>query len=106
MSKFEYGFSRAITEIVTGIVLAVVLEAFVTSGLIPYSYVLLFHLLNVVSTIAFIFAIPYWATSYIIGWLIGLTIMSRSGLIGALDFIIYLIPLFFLIARFVKKLRD
>jgi len=106
MSKIEYGFRRAITEMVSGIVVAVILQAFVSSGLIPYSYVLLFHLVNIVSTIALVFAIPYWATSYIIGWLIGLAIMSRSGLIGTLEFVIYFIPFFVLIARLVKKLRD
>ena len=65
----------------------------------------MFHLVNVVSTIALVFAIPFWATTYAIGWLFGLAIMSSSGLVGILDFVIYLIPLFVLILRLIKKLQ-
>lgn len=35
MSKFEYGFNRAVKEIIGGLVSSVFVEAFVSSGLIP-----------------------------------------------------------------------
>ncbi|MEM3697423.1 MAG: hypothetical protein QXG27_06355 [Candidatus Bathyarchaeia archaeon] len=103
MSKFEYGFVRAISEIVAGFVMSVVLSSFVSAGLIPGSFVLLFHVLNVFSTVLMVFAMPFWATSYCIGWLFGLGIMYSSGLVDVLELLIYLVPLIVLGIRFVKK---
>ncbi|MGB9693491.1 MAG: hypothetical protein ACPLYF_01460 [Fervidobacterium sp.] len=78
MSKFEYGFVRAVSEIVAGFVMPVFLSSFVDAGLIPASFVLLFHVLNVLSTKLLVFAMPFWATSYSIGWLGGLWVMYGS----------------------------
>jgi hypothetical protein len=97
MSKLEYGFKRAITEIVGGFVSSIVLEAFVNAGLIPVYYMLLFHILNATGTLVLILAMPYWATTYIIGWLIGLWILSGSGLINGIDYLLYFIPLLFVL---------
>jgi len=103
MSRFEYGMKRAISEIVAGIITSTVLIAFVNSELLNPSFMLLFHLINILSTIALIFAMPFWATSYILGWLFGLWIMFSSGLVGILEFLVYLVPLVILIIRFLKK---
>lgn len=104
MSRLEHGFRRAVTEIVGGIVFSAIMVAFASSGLIPDSFVLIFHLLNVLSTILLIFTIPFWTTSYIIGWLFGLWIMSSSGLIGILELLIYLVPLVILVIRGLKSI--
>jgi len=103
MSKFEYGFVRAVSEVVTGFVMWVVLSSFVNAGLIPASFVLLFHVLNVLSTVLMVFAMPFWATSYSIGWLVGLWVMYGSGLIEVFELLVYLVPLIIVVIRFVKK---
>jgi hypothetical protein len=103
MSKFGYGVGRAISEIVAGIVTSTILVAFMNSGLLNPSFMLLFHLINILSTIALIFAVPFWATSYILRWLFGLWIMFSSRLVGILELLVYLVPLIILIIRFLKK---
>lgn len=103
MPEFEYGFVRVISEIVVGFVMSVVLSSFVSAGLIPASFVLLFHFLNVVSTVVMVFAMPFWATSYSIGWLVGLWVMYSSGLVEVFELLIYLAPLIVVGIRFVKK---
>ena len=103
MFKFEYGFKRAVSEVVAGLIMSVVLASFVDAGLIPASFVLLFHVLNVLSTVLMVFAMPFWATSYSIGWLLGLWVMYSSGLVDVFELLIYLVPLIVVGIRFVKK---
>jgi hypothetical protein len=103
MSKFEYGFNRAVSEVVAGLVMSVVLSSFVNEGLIPTSFILLFHVTNVFSTVLLVFAMPFWATSYCIGWLFGLGIMYSSGLVDVFELVVYLAPLIIVGVRFVKK---
>ena len=103
MSKFEYGFKRAVSEVVAGLIMSAVLASFVNEGLIPVSFVLLFHVLNVLSTVLMVFAMPFWATSYSIGWLLGLWVMYSSGLVDVLELVVYLVPLIIVVIRFAKK---
>ena len=104
MSKLEYGFKRAVSEIIGGFVSSVVLEVFVNAGLVPVSYMLLFHALNALGTLVLILAMPFWATTYIIGWLFGLWVMSQSGLLSVIDYLVYLVPLMFVLGLRIWKL--
>ncbi len=104
MSRLEYGFKRAVTEIIGGFISSLILDGFVESGAIPVSYMLLFHILNVVGTVTLILVMPFWATTYIIGWFFGLFILSGSGLVNGLDFLFYFVPLLFVLGwRFFKS---
>lgn len=106
MSAFGYGARRAIAEVVGGIVTSSIVIAFINSGLLDPSYTLLFHLLNVVGIVSLILTMPYWGTTYLIGWLFGLWIMSESGLVGILELLVYLgVPLVVLILRLLKVLE-
>lgn len=100
LSLFDYGFFRAIIEFIIGIVIAVNLRAFADSGGIPYSFILFFHLANVLTTTALVFVVPFFVTGYIVEWLVDLAIMSSGGILGTtLEFVIYSIPLFLLFVR-------
>jgi len=106
MPEAEHGFVRAISEVVGGLIMSLLLNAFASSGLIPTSYLSMFRLLNLMLTISFILAIPYLGTGYLLGWLFGLTMMAQTGLIDPLDFVIYfIIPAIILIVRIVKKIE-
>ena len=91
MNGFEYGFKRAFVEIIGGIVTSIIVTAFTNSGLLDPSYVLLFNLLNVFGIIMLLLVMPYWGITYLMGWLFGLFILLQSGLIGILEFVIYLV---------------
>jgi hypothetical protein len=57
-------------------------------------------MVNGIGTMEFLFNYRYWGTGYLIGWLLGIWIFLRSGLMGILDGIVYLgIPLLYLILR-------
>lgn len=90
MSTFGYGARRAIAEVVGGIVTSAMVVAFINSGLLDPSYILLFHLMNLAGIFTLILAMPFWGTTYLLGWLFGLWIMSQSGLVGILELLIYL----------------
>jgi hypothetical protein len=48
---------------------------------------------------------PFWGTVYLVGWLFGLTIMFRAGLVGILELVIYFgVPLVILIIRVSRAL--
>jgi len=75
----------------------------VSAGLIPGYYMVLFHILNAAGIIVLIFAMPFWATTYIIGWIVGLWIFSSSGLLNAIDYFVYLVPLIIILALRIWK---
>jgi|YelNatPaOPRAMG01_1025707.scaffolds.fasta_scaffold27027_3 hypothetical protein len=101
----EYGFKRALTEVIMGLVLSYIVSAFVSSGLIPPQYKLLFDLINVLAIISLIQVVPYWGTAYLLGWLIGMGIMIQSGILEVWEFLIYLIiGIVVLTKRFLKGL--
>jgi hypothetical protein len=103
MSEFEYGFRRAIAEIVSGFVISLVLSSFVRIGLIPPSFMLPIHVSNFISTVLLVFAFPFWATSYSVGWLVGLCVMYKSGLVEVYELLVYFVPLIIVAIRFVRK---
>ncbi|MHA1285398.1 MAG: hypothetical protein ACTSQP_23085 [Promethearchaeota archaeon] len=57
-----------------------------------------------VGMIGLILAMPFWATSYIVGWLIGVFIMGYSGLLTIIEILIYVIPVVVLAYRLSTKL--
>ena len=81
-----------LTEIIVGIAISALLEAFINTGLVSPSYILLIRLAGVI-TLIFVFFVPVFRTSYTIGWLLGLALMSSSGLAKPYDYLLYLIPL-------------
>jgi hypothetical protein len=105
--SFGYGIDRAIGEIIGGSVTSLIVDVFISSGLLPPAYAVLFSIVNMLGTIAFILAMPYWGTFYLLGWLVGLWIMSQAGMVGILDAAVYFgVPLVVLVMRFLKKLTD
>ncbi len=103
--NLEHGCERAIREAGIGIVSGILLNAFISSGLIPSSYITLFKLIIILTILSLIMAMPYWGTGYIIGWLLGMLIMAETGLISTFDIIIYtVIPFVLLILRFTKNM--
>ena len=100
MPTGEHGLKRAITEIVGGFITSAIISAFVKSGILDPSFILLFHLLNVIFIISLLLKMKYWGTSYLLGWLFGLLLMSQTGLVGTLELLIYFaVPIIYLIIR-------
>ena len=100
--KFDYGLNRAFEEIIGGLIASIIVSSLVSTGLIPSYFIWLFHLLNIVDMIVFIQKMPYWATSYSVGWLIGVIILANTGLLTIIDILINLIPFVFLVYRLLK----
>ena len=99
LDKFEEGFNRAISEIVVGLIIPITISSLVSTGLIPYYSILILYLIGIGGTINLIREMSLWATSYIVGWLIGIFILAYSGLLTPIDILLYLIPLVFLVYR-------
>ena len=107
MPSFRYGIRRAITEVVSGIVTSGILIAFVDSGLLDPFYTFLFNLLNMAGTASLILMMPFWGTTYLLGWMFGLVIMLDCGLVGILELMLYLIvPVSILILRILKSIES
>jgi hypothetical protein len=102
LDKFDYGLERAFSEIIGGLVTTIIISSFISTGLIPSYFIWLFHLLNIVDMIVLIQKMPYWATSYSVGWLIGVIILTNTGLLTILDILINFIPLAYLVYRLLK----
>jgi len=84
----ERGFRNVIEDIVSGIVLGVFLSAILpilkTLPSIPSYYISLFQLIEVVNlfgSIFVVFAMEKWGFFYLLGWLLGMWVMSYTGLV-------------------------
>ncbi|MFQ5800387.1 MAG: hypothetical protein ACE5HH_01540 [Candidatus Hydrothermarchaeales archaeon] len=100
MSRFESGAERAFGEIIGGVVTSAVLISFVESGILSP---ILFILLGIAGIVGLMSIMPYWSTTYLLGWLFGLLLFLQAGLIGSFELIILIgIPLVILIKRLTK----
>ena len=103
MPNIEHGFTRAITEILGGLVVASMLNSFVSSGLLDSSMLVLYELLNILAIFAFIHVSLYWGTGYLIGWWFGLGIMCQAGLVSAFEFTLYSILVTIVLVKRIAK---
>ena len=86
--KFDSGLNRIFGEIIGGLIASIIISSFVGTGLIPFYYIWFFYLLNIIDMIVLIQKMPYWATSYSVGWLIGVIILANTGLLPIIDILI------------------
>lgn len=110
MPGFEHGLERALSFVVGGIFLACLLKVmrpFTEIGLTGPTFIELIELIKLsgmLSSVLLILATPYWGTLYLIGWLAGMALMAKAGLVGFFDFILYFgVPFFILIFRLSKS---
>jgi hypothetical protein len=97
MPKFENGLKRAFGEIIGGVITSSLLTAFLKSGVIPWYYVIF---IEVAGTIALFLAMKYWGTTYHVGWIFGILLLSISGLVGPVEFVLFLIiPIIIVLIR-------
>lgn len=97
MKKFKRGIKKAFAQIIGGIVIAPILNAFATDGLLP---IILVVLINIIGTIVLILSMRSWGFFFALGWLFGFYIVLSSGLLKPLDIILYIVlPIFFLVVR-------
>ena len=96
----EHGFRRVITEIIVGLIPSIFITALAESKTLDSSSLPLFHLASIAFSILLIIKMKYWSTKYLIGWVIGISIMIMSGLVGTFEAALYfLVPLTILIRR-------
>lgn len=100
MNGFEKGTKRAFAKIIDGFLIAVIVDAFVSSGLLPNYIAILFGIGSGIGAVELMFRYPSWGTGYLIGWLLGAGLLLQSGIMGISGLIAYfIIPLLFLILR-------
>ncbi len=75
----EYGFERAIFEIVSGFGLSLVVRTFAHSFGLPWVS-FLFNVFSILLTIGLIDKMPFWSMSYLLGWLLGLVYIGPAFL--------------------------
>ena len=117
MNKIFSDLNDAISDIIEGFlssaiasIFAGVIYSLYSTGMIPFYSILLFHLLNlfinIQDVIDLIKEMPYWATSYSLGWLVGVSILANLGISTGIDIVISTIILIvFLVLRLWKWWR-
>ena len=104
INHFTDGMGNALYEIVFGLVFAALIAAFVSAGLIPQTYLLIFFLLNGLATAAFLLFLPLSSFAYLIGWLFGMYMMLQGGILEIWDIILYILPPLAVIASKIANL--
>ena len=70
MPSAEHGFERAVGEIVSGVVIAIVANALFGS------FAFLLNIASIIAIIMLCDVMPYWSISYLFGWLFGLVLIG------------------------------
>jgi hypothetical protein len=76
MPGAEYGFKRAISEGLTGLVISAVITTYLKSTGDTW-LLILFNLASMASIFLFIKNIPFWSIAYLCGWLFSLFIIGQ-----------------------------
>jgi len=103
LDKFEGGFNNALVEMLEGLIPPILISCLASAGLFPFYLVLGFHILSIIGMISLIEEISLRKTSYIVGWLFGVFLLAYTGILPLIDFLIYLIPIGYLVYK--KKYR-
>jgi hypothetical protein len=91
MSDLDYGFAKAITAIVGGLVIGSFYVALVSWGIIPEFVLSLIKLASAGVWFVILRNISDWSLAYIFGWCLGLYIVFQAGLLGSADILLYAI---------------
>jgi hypothetical protein len=101
---FSDGFSKAVSQIIVGIVMVLFARAYLISAG-HESLVFLINILSIIGIIMLFDVIPYWGITYTIGWLFGIAYIG-SQLMEGWEVPIYIaIGLFFLYVKLSNKFR-
>jgi len=84
----ENGIKEAYLEAVVGVVVAALIASF-TLILAGYSWI--FWVITLASSIGLAYKLIRAEVTYLIGWLIGIWLLSGSGIFSALDLALYVI---------------
>ena len=104
MPGFGHGVQRIFAETISGFVMSVWVDALAKISLLDTTYVFLFKFKSLMCALALISVMSYWGFLYLLGWLFGLLILAKAGLIGPVDFLIYFVPpLIILILRVLRE---
>lgn len=88
MPRADYGFRRAVGEVISGFTIGIVVKVFASIFEMPWMTVL-FNLLSIALIISLIDVMPFWSLSYLFGWLFGLIYIGPMFL-SPLELILYL----------------
>jgi len=110
MSKsFESGIREAVLGGFGGFILNVVLDIIPTLPSIPSYYVGIVQLLKAVLLIGgipLIFAMESWGLGYLLGWLVGMWMMSTVGLVESWMFTLYaVVGIVVVLGKIVEKVE-
>jgi hypothetical protein len=96
--SFQRGFSEAVTGIIGGILINVILAGFAKDGLIPSYLVVSFTVAGFLGSIALLFFFKTAGIIFTLGWIVGALMLK--DLLGPIDFVVYLVaPIAALVIR-------
>jgi hypothetical protein len=106
MPNASNGFVTAITGVISGFMVEVILKAFVDSSRIPSYMVFVYQMLGILALVAFVHVTKYWGTLYLFGWWFGSGIMAYSGLLSLWEFLFYSAILILVLFSRIKRGLD
>jgi len=100
MPGFEYGFKRAFTEIIVGLVIVFFIQATLQSvNMAPL--VILFNIISIGALIFLFDKMIFWSLSYLIGWIFGFAIFSL--VLTSWEIVLYMIITIFALCIKIKN---
>ena len=105
-AKGKNGMYRLFDELLVGLLVPPIVSALISTGSLPYYFILIIYGVLVYETYSLIREMTSWKVLYIIGWLAGLFILIPYGLLTPLDVIIFLFPVVVLLYRFYRWIKD
>ncbi len=99
MPGADYGFARAVSEVTTGFVLAILVKT-IFSAFGMYYAVVLFNIMFIVLIVGLLDVMPFGSLAYLIGWLFGIITVGPFFLSLPELFLYLVVGLFVLCMKF------
>jgi len=102
--SFQRGLREAVTGIIGGILINVILAGFAKDGLIPSYLVISFTVAGFLGSVVLMFSFKTTGVVFTLGWIIGALMLK--DLLGPIDFVVYLVaPIAALVIRVVALFK-
>jgi hypothetical protein len=105
MKGIGYGFRRGFEDVIEGFLISVFVNAL---SMIPFfePYRWVFAFINIAGYLGLIAAMPRWSTSYLVGWILSIIVLSGSELMSGWDLILNIIAIIIAIAIKARNLIE
>ena len=106
MPSIERGFERAATDLISGTISSVIINAVLPSLEIPEIVIVIFNFIGITSMLTLFEKMEYWSLLYSLGYFMGILLLGRFLMEGLQLTLFLVVLLSCILVKAVRKFED